>query len=78
MGKIMRLIPPLLMLLGVILITSGIFGAMYSITTYPTDKAVTIYPRLFEGSVILIFGIAISVFSYLIIHNKIEVAKYFK
>lgn len=79
MGQLMRLIPPLLMLFGVILIVSGILNAMYSVTSFPSDnKIVTTYPRLFEGSVILIIGMAISVFSYLLIHNKIGITRYFE
>jgi peptidoglycan/LPS O-acetylase OafA/YrhL len=77
--KVMRLIPPLLMLLGIILTVSGIFNAGYSIESYPSDnQRITEYPRLFVGSVIAIVGVCISIFSYLIIHNKIGIARYFR
>ncbi len=76
---IKRIIAPLFLLLGVVLIIGGILNAMFSITTYPSDsQTVTVYPRLYVGSVIAIIGLVVSVFSYLIIHNKIGIAKYFK
>lgn len=79
MGKLMQLIPPFLMLLGIILISSGFINAMYTIESHPSNnQTVKEYPRLLVGSVIGIIGVIITVFSYLIIHNKIGVAIYFR
>ena len=79
MGKLIHLIPAFLMLFGVILVVSGISNAMFSITTYPSDnRIVPVYPRLYVDPVIVIIGVFVSVFSYLIIHNKIGIARYFK
>lgn len=75
----MQSIPPILLLVGVILIIIGIFYVNYSITTFPSDnRTVTIYPTLLEGSVSLVIGIAISVLSYLLIYNKLGIARYFR
>jgi hypothetical protein len=77
--KVMRFVPPLLMLLGIILIVSGIFNAGYQIESYPSDnQRITEYPRLFVGSVIAVAGVCISIFSYLIIQNKIGIARHFR
>lgn len=79
MGKLMQLIPPFLMLLGVILISSGFLNAMYTIESHPSDNQTVLeYPRLWVGSVIGAIGVIITVFSYLIIRNKIGVARYFR
>ena len=79
MGKLMHLIPPFLMLFGVILIVSGILNAFYTIEVHPSDtQIVLVYPRLLVGSMIGIVGVVVSVFSYLIIHNKIRIARYFR
>ena len=79
MGKLMQLIPPFLMLLGVILISSGFLNAMYKIESHPSDNQTVLeYPRLLVGSVIGTIGVIITVFSYLIIRNKIGVARYFR
>jgi hypothetical protein len=77
--KVMRLIPPMLMLLGVVLAVSGIFNAMYSIESYPSgNQRIIEYPRLFVGSVIAVGGVCTSIFSYLIIQNKIGIARHFR
>jgi len=77
--KLMQSIPPIILIVGIILIIMGIFYVSHSITTFPSDnKTITIYPTLLEGSVNLVIGIAISVLSYLLIYNKIGLARYFK
>ncbi len=76
---ILAVVPPFLMLLGLILIVSGIFNAMYSVTSFPSDnQIVTVYPRLFVGFAIGIVGVIVSVFAYLLMYNKIGIARYFK
>ena len=79
MGKLMNLIPPFLLLFGVILTVSGLFNAMYTIESHPSDNETVLeYPRLFVGSVIAIVGFCISIFSYLLLHNKIGIARHFR
>ncbi len=77
--KMLAVTPAILMLLGVILIVSGVGNAMYSIETHPSDtQTVVVYPKLLVGSAISLIGVSVSIFSYLILHNKIGVARYFK
>ena len=68
-----------MMLLGIIFILSGFVQAFQGTTNISVNNEVTItYPKLFVGSVIGVFGIFISVFSFLIIYNKIGLSKYFR
>ncbi len=75
-GVFRRIIAPLLLLLGVILIVSGILNAS-STTEIITlnNQVITTYPRFHVGILISVVGSAIAIFSYLVFHGKIKLQK---
>jgi len=73
---IRRIIAPLLLLFGVILISSGFFNAISSTTTITLSGAVIVtYPKIIVGSIVSFGGLIIAVFAYLVFHGKIELRK---
>lgn len=61
--NVLKLIPPILMLLGVVFMVSGVF-----------NQGALVLTRVF----VFIVGLFASTFSYLIIHDKIKIARYFR
>jgi hypothetical protein len=73
---IKRIVAPLFLLLGVILVVSGIFNAfpVNEIHTLSNEVIIT-YPKLLIGSIMSIGGLVISILSYIIFHGKIKLQK---
>ncbi len=73
---IVTVAPAVLMLVGVILISSGFFNALSSTSTISINGDVVVtYPRVLVGSAMAVFGGVLTVFSYLWLHGKISVGK---
>jgi hypothetical protein len=73
---IKRIVAPLFLLLGVILIVSGILNASSVNEIHTLSNVVMItYPKLLIGSIVSVIGLVIAVFSYLIFHGKIKLQK---
>ncbi len=73
---IKRIVTPLFLLLGVILVVSGILNA-FSVNEIHTlgNVVVITYPKLLIGSIMSVIGLVIAVFSYLIFHGKVQLQK---
>jgi K+-transporting ATPase A subunit len=73
---IKRIIAPLFLLFGVILVVSGVLNAISvnEIHTLSNEVIIT-YPKLLVGSIMSIGGLVIAILSYLIFHGKIKLQK---
>jgi hypothetical protein len=70
MKKVLNVIPPFLMLFGVIFMSSGVSGIFNNVLATNT--------KVVMCSIFFVTGLVASTFSYLIIHDKIGIAKYFR
>ncbi len=73
---IKRVVAPLFLLLGVILVVSGFSNALSTVEIITLDnQVITTYPRLYVGILISLAGLATAIVSYLVFHGEIKLQK---